>query len=52
VRQDEPGMDQIELLFRLILCDVRKPAFDVRQLLRLRLTACQFELGLVDIGPN
>src|SRR4051812_6867955 len=45
-------MDQIELLFRLILCDIRKPEFDVGQLLRLRLTACEFELDLIDICRN
>jgi hypothetical protein len=38
-------MDQIEVLLRLILCDIGKPEFDVGQLLCSCLATRDFELA-------
>jgi hypothetical protein len=50
--ENEPRMNQVELLSRIVLSDIGKTKFDVADLLSFGLGSCQFELDLVDIRGN
>ena len=47
--KNEPGVNQIELLFGPILHDVAEPKFNIGELLRLRLAPGEVEFDIVDI---